>query len=80
MKASLFLSLLILAAGGLLGWKQHDQLVTVRETHRQVVEEARALGLSPDALLKEGKPPLPTKSGREDPEAKIAAAKSSSGS
>lgn len=76
MKASLFLSLLILTAGGLLGWKQHDQLVTVRETHRQVVEEARALGLAPDALLEAGKPPLPTKSGREDPEAKIAAAKS----
>jgi hypothetical protein len=76
MKASLFLSLLILTAGGLLGWKQHGQLVTVRETHRQVVEEARALGLAPDALLEAGKPPLPTKSGREDPEAKIAAAKS----
>jgi hypothetical protein len=76
MKASLFLSLLILTAGGLLGWKQHDQLVNVRETHRQVVEEARALGLAPDALLEAGKPPLRTKSGREDPEAKIAAAKS----
>ena len=76
MKASLFLSLLILAAGGLLGWKQHGQLVIVRETHRQVVEEAQALGLAPGALLEAGKPPLPTKSGREDPEAKIAAAKS----
>jgi hypothetical protein len=76
MKSSLFLSLLILAAGGLLGWKQHDQLVTVRETHLRVAEEARSLGLTPDALLKAGKPPQPTKSSREDPEAKIAAAKS----
>jgi len=76
MKASLFLSLLILAAGGLLGWKQHGQLATVRESHRLVVEEARALGLAPDALLEAGKPPLPTKSHREDPEAKVAAAKS----
>lgn len=76
MKASLFISFLILAAGGLLGWKQHGQLVTVRETHRQIVEEARALGLAPEALLEAGKPPLPTKSVREDSEAKIAAAKS----
>jgi hypothetical protein len=76
MKAPLLLSLLILAAGGLLGWKQHGQLVTVRETHRQVAEEARALGLTPEALLEAGKPPRPTKSGREDSEAKIAAAKS----
>jgi hypothetical protein len=76
MKASLFLSLLILAAGGLLGWKQHRQLATVRETHRLVVEEARTLGLTPDALLKAGKPPQPTKSTRDDPQAKINEAKS----
>jgi len=76
MKASLFTSLLILVAGGLLGWKQHGQLVTVRESHRLVEEEARALGLDPKGLLTAGKPPLPTKSGREDPAAKIAEAKS----
>ncbi|MEK7950902.1 hypothetical protein [Luteolibacter soli] len=76
MKASLFASLVILIAGGLLGWKQHGQLVTVRESHRLVEEEARALGLNPEALLTEGKPPLPTKSTREDPGAKIAEAKS----
>ncbi|RYD58914.1 MAG: hypothetical protein EOP83_20675 [Verrucomicrobiaceae bacterium] len=76
MKGSLFISLLILAAGGLLGWKQHGQLVSVRESHRLVEEEARSLGLDPDALLTAGKPPLPTKSNREDPGAKIAAAKS----
>ena len=76
MKASLFISLLILAAGGLLGWKQHGQLVTVRETHRQIVEEARALGLAPEALLEAGRPPLPTKSARENPGAKIDEAKS----
>jgi hypothetical protein len=76
MKASLFISLLLLAAGGLLGWKQHGQLVSLRETHRLVVEEARALGLNPDALLTAGKPPPPTKSSREDPAAKIAEAKS----
>ncbi|HEY1121715.1 MAG TPA: hypothetical protein VGE67_08950 [Haloferula sp.] len=76
MKASLLISLIILAAGGLLGWKQHGQLVNVRESHRLVEEEARALGLDPTSLLTAGKPPLPTKSGREDPAAKIAAAKS----
>ena len=71
MKAPLLLSLLILAAGGLLGWKQHGQLVTVRETHRQVAEEARALGLTPEALLEAGKPPrptfVPTSAGRPSP-------------
>jgi len=76
MKASLLISALILAVSGLLGWKQHGQLVSVRESHRLVEEEARALGLDPNALLTAGKPPLPTKSGREDPAAKIAAAKS----
>lgn len=76
MKASLLVSALILAVSGLLGWKQHGQLVSVRESHHLVEEEARALGLDPNALLTAGKPPLPTKSGREDPAAKIAAAKS----
>ncbi|MCW1885226.1 hypothetical protein OKA04_10845 [Luteolibacter flavescens] len=75
MKASLFLSLLILAAGGFLGWRQQDQLAGVREVHRQVTEEARALGLAPDALLEAGKPPLSTKSGREEAEDKTVAAK-----
>jgi hypothetical protein len=76
MKASLFLSLLILAAGAFFGWKQSQQLTTVRETHRQVVAEALALGLSPDSLLAEGKAPLPTKLAREDSQEKTAAAKS----
>lgn len=75
MKASLFLALLILAAGGLLGWKQHDRLVVARETHRLAVADARALGLSPESLLEDGKPPLPTKSGRTEAADKIAAAR-----
>ncbi len=76
MKASLALALLILAVGAFFGWKQNAQLTTVRETHRLVVAEASALGLSPEHLLAEGKKPLPTKLAREDSQEKTAAAKS----
>lgn len=75
MKASLFTTLVILAAGGLLGWQQHGRLLTVRETHLQVTAEAQALGLSPTALLEAGKPPLATKTSRTDAADKLAEAK-----
>ncbi len=76
MKTSLLLSLAILAAGALLGWKRHGDLATVREVHTQVAEEARALGLEPEKLAAAGEPPLRLKSSRGDAADKIAEAKS----
>lgn len=74
MKASLLLTALILAAAGLLGWRQHGQLTRVRETHRAALAEARALGLAADDIAA-GKLPLPAKRAREDAADRSAAAK-----
>lgn len=74
MKASLALAFLILAAAALFGWKQQGQLAAARETRLQVMAEARALGLAPDALLADGTAPLPSKLGRMDSADKAAAA------
>lgn len=64
MKFSIALSILILAAAAFFGWQQQGQLDTARETRLQVMAEARALGLAPDALLADGNAPLPAKLGR----------------
>jgi hypothetical protein len=64
MKASIALSILILAAAALFGWQQQGQLAAARETRLQVTAEARALGLAPDTLLAAGTAPLPAKLGR----------------
>lgn len=64
MKASIALSILILAAAALFGWQQQGQLDAARETRLQVMAEARALGLAPDTLLAAGTAPLPAKLGR----------------
>lgn len=74
MKASLLLTALILAAAGLLGWRQHGQLTHVRETHRAALAEARALGLAADDIAA-GKLPLPAKRARENAADRSAAAK-----
>lgn len=74
MKASLALAFLILAAAAFFGWKQQGQLAAARETRLQVMAEARALGLAPDALLADGSAPLPSKLGRLDGADKAAAA------
>lgn len=74
MKASLALAFLILAAAALFGWKQQGQLAAAREARLQVMAEARALGLAPDALLADGSAPLPSKLGRLDGADKAAAA------
>ncbi len=74
MKFSIALSILILAAAALFGWQQQGQLVTARETRLQVMAEARALGLAPDALLADRTAPLPSKLGRMDSTDKAAAA------
>jgi hypothetical protein len=74
MKASIALSILILAAAALFGWKQQGQLTAAREARSQVMAEARALGLAPDALLADGSAPLPSKLGRLDAADKAAAA------
>lgn len=74
MKASLALAFLILAAAALFGWKQQGQLAAAREVRSQVMDEARSLGLAPDALLADGSAPLPSKLGRLDGADKAAAA------
>lgn len=74
MKASLALAFLILAAAALFGSKQQDQLAAAREIRSQVMIEARALGLAPDALLADGSALLPSKLGRMDGADKAAAA------
>ena len=74
MKFSIALSILILAAAAFFGWQQQGQLVTARETRLQVMAEARALGLAPDALLADGTAPLPSKLGRMAAPDKAAAA------
>ena len=48
MKIPLALSALILAVGAALGWHDHQQLTTVRETHEKLVAEAASLGVSLD--------------------------------
>lgn len=76
MKASLLITAIILAAGGLLGWKQQVRLATARGDHQAVSAEAAALGLSPGEIAAAGKPPLATKTGRIDSSAgKLAAAR-----
>jgi hypothetical protein len=74
MKASFALALGILAAGGLFGWKRQQALEAAHADHRQLTEEARALGLSPESLLRSGEAPLRTKSQRDSTD-KTAAAK-----
>jgi hypothetical protein len=74
MKTSLLLTALILAAAGLLGWRQQGQLTRVRETHQAALADARALGLAADDIAA-GKIPLPAKRAREDAADRSAAAK-----
>lgn len=75
MKASVLSSLVILSVAALFGWKRHGDLVSVREVHREVSEEARALGLSPDSLVAAGLPPSRQKADRGGAEDKIVEAK-----
>lgn len=65
MKFSLLTAALILAVAAFLGWQDHRKLAAVRESHGRLFEEARALGLSTDGLVKDGKAVLPSKTGRE---------------
>lgn len=65
MKYSLLSAALILAVAAFFGWQDHRKLAAVRESHGRLFEEARALGLSTDGLVKDGKAVLPSKTGRE---------------
>ena len=65
MKYSLLFTALILAIAAFFGWQDHRKLAAVRESHGRLFEEARALGLSTDGLVKDGKAVLPSKTGRE---------------
>jgi len=65
MKFSLLSTALILAIASFFGWQDHRKLAAVRESHGRLFEEARALGLSTDGLVKDGKAVLPSKTGRE---------------
>jgi hypothetical protein len=64
MKFSLLAAALILAIAWFFGWQDHRKLAAVRESHGRLFEEARALGLSTDGLVKDGKAVLPAKTGR----------------
>ncbi len=75
MNFSIALSILILAAAAFFGWQQQGQLDTAHETRLQIMAEARALGLAPDALLADGNAPLPAKLGRMAAGDKAAAAR-----
>jgi hypothetical protein len=65
MKVSLFSTALILAIAAFFSWHDHRKLSAVRESHGRLFEEARALGVSTDGLVKDGKAVLPSKTGRE---------------
>ena len=65
MKVSLLSTALILAIAAFFGWQDHRKLSAVRESHGRLFEEARALGVSTDGLVKDGKAVLPSKTGRE---------------
>lgn len=51
MKISIAASVLILAAGAVLGWHDRQQLAALRTTQKQLAREAATLGISPDAAL-----------------------------
>src|SRR6478609_7888938 len=48
MKRPIVISALILAVGGVLGWGDHQQLLTVREVHEERLAGAGNLGISID--------------------------------
>lgn len=75
MKASLTLSLLILAAIGLIRWKQNDRLNLAREAQRHLVAEARALGFSQESIATAGKSSFAARRGREDAPDRVAETK-----
>lgn len=64
MKLSLLATALILAAAAFLGWRDHGKLAAARESHGRLIREARALGLSTDGLVQDGKAVLPAKTAR----------------
>ena len=51
MKISITASVLILAAGAVLGWHDRQQLAALRTTQKRLAAEAATLGISPDAAL-----------------------------
>lgn len=69
MKLSLLAAALILAVAAFFGWQDHAKLAAVRESHGRLMEEARALGLSTDGLVEDGKAVLPAKTARAAGEA-----------
>ncbi len=64
MKLSLLATALILAAAAFLGWQDRGKLAAARESHGRLMAEARALGLSTDGLVQDGKAVLPAKTAR----------------
>jgi hypothetical protein len=79
MKASITLSVLILAIGSYCGWRQSEHLDVIRETHCQVAIELHALGLSPETIGTQGKRALRSKREREETTDRTAEAKAVAG-
>jgi hypothetical protein len=75
MKASLTITAIILAVAGIMGWQNHAKLTDARDVRKRLVEEARALGLEAEEVLKGGSSPRRMKTQREAGEDKQAHAK-----
>lgn len=65
MKTSLLVTFLILVAAGAFGWRNQASLAAAREAHARLVEEARAMGLSPGEIKAERTASKDTKTRRE---------------
>ena len=75
MKTSLLITFLILVVAGALGRRNQASLAVARETHARVVEDARAMGLSPGEIKGKRAIPKDTKTRRENPGDREAEAK-----
>lgn len=75
MKASLTISAVILAVAGVIGWQNHGKLDDARLVRARLSEEARAIGLDAEELLKNGSSPRRMKNTREGDEDEQAHAK-----
>jgi hypothetical protein len=69
MKISIALSVLILALGAMLGWRDHQQFATSRETHDKLAAEAAQSGISIDSKNPADPVRLTKRGEREDKDA-----------
>lgn len=68
MKISIAISTLILAVAATMGWNNHKRIQVITETHRSLMHEASARGLTIDLKNSKGAP-LVTKRAREEKDA-----------